>query len=425
LEIDGGLLKNSTSRNFPSFIQAFLEYSKNVGASEKFLLWSAVSGVAAAMERKTWVHYNKSQYIYPNLYSMLVADSGVARKSTATRMMTEIIYELEDLAFMSTQLSAASLVEQLREAGENKTFEFEGNRYKNSSLFAYSSEAKVTIGDQKGLNGIQELLTDFYDCGDPNTWSTKKGWNKKTLSGGNITIYNPCLNFLACSTPAWLNEAIGKSGIEGGFASRVIFVTQRERVEEFVGWIDDDENQESPKTKAEMKEKLIQDLKQINSLRGQYRTTVGFKDVFDEFSKEINDNIDDATDMRAYYSRKMWHCMKLAQVLAADQSNELIITPDHLKSAKDLLESIEPDMYSAFSMKGENKNLMSLTNVWNAMRKKTYWDKQTLVKISFRHATASQLDEHLKTLREMGKIAFKPNINGRIGYMIIDNTPLG
>lgn len=376
------------------------------------------------MERKTWVHYNKSQYIYPNLYIMLIADSGVARKTTATRMMTEIVYELEDLRFMSTQLSAASLVEQLREAGEEKTFEFEGSRYKNSSLFAYSSEAKVTIGDQKGLNGIQELLTDFYDCGDPNTWSTKKGWNKKTLSGGNITIYNPCLNFLACSTPAWLNEAIGKSGIEGGFASRVIFITQRERVEEFVGWMDEGDHAINKEDRSEIKNKLIADLKQINQLKGQYRTTTGFKEVFDQFAQEANAMVDQSTEMRAYYSRKMWHCMKLAQVIAADQSNELIITPEHLKAAKDLLESVEPDMYSAFSMKGENKNLISLTSVWNVMRKKDSWDKHTLLKAAFKSATGSQLDEHLKTLREMHKIIFIP-INGKIKYNVIDKTPLG
>ncbi len=411
-----------SKRNFPSFIQAFLDYSENVGAPHKFLLWSAISGVSAALERKTWIVYNGVQVIYPNTYIMLIADSGIAKKSTATRALTEILYEVEDLRFMSTQLSAASLVEQLKDAGDAKTFEFEGVKYKNSSLFAYSSEAKVTIGDQKGLNGIQELLTDFYDCGDPNIWSDKKGWNKRTLSGGNITVYNPCLNLLACSTPTWLNEAIGKSGVEGGFASRVIFVTQKEREQKSVGWLDEED--QAHKKPDKLKKLLAQDLIQINKLQGRFKTTTGWKETYNEIQAEVDAKIDTGCEMKSYYSRKMWHCMKLSQVLAADQSNSLVLTPEHLISAKELLESIEPDMYSAFSMKGENKSLVSLTLVWEIMRKRNEWRKQDLTVATFRHATSAQLDDHLRTLRQMGRVSAIMK-NQDVFYGIVDKSPLG
>ena len=199
---------------------------------------------------------------------------------------------------MSTQLSAASLVEQLRAAGEEKTFEFDGVKYKNSSLFAYSSEAKVTIGDQKGLSGIQELLTDFYDCGDPNIWSDKKGWNKSTISGGNITVFNPCLSLLACSTPSWLNEAIGKSGIEGGFASRVIFVTQKEREKSSVGWLDDEDHPEDDP--SGMRKLLVEDLSKISKLKGRYKTQVGWKEAYNKLQKEVDERIDQETEMKSY-----------------------------------------------------------------------------------------------------------------------------
>ncbi len=411
-----------SKRNFPSFIDAFLDYSKNVGAPHKFLLWSAISGVAAALERKTWIHYNGVQVIYPNMYIMLIADSGIARKSTATRPLMEIIYEIPELKHMSTQLSAASLVEQLRDAGKEKTFEFDKVKYQNSSLFAYASEAKVTIGDQKGLNGIQELLTDFYDCGTPNTWHDKKGWSKKTLSGGSITIFNPCLNLLACSTPVWLNEAIGKSGIEGGFASRCIFVTQKEREGDSVGWLNEDEYDKGKPSKH--KKLLIEDLTQISKLQGVYKTAKGWKETFNDIKKEIDGLIDESNDMRSYYSRKLWHCMKIAQILAADQSDGMLLTPEHLLSAKELLESIEPDMYSAFAARGENKSLASLYNVWEIMRKRKSWPKQLLVSATHKHANSSQLDDHLRTLLQMGKV--NPLFtDGKSLYMVVDPSPLG
>lgn len=409
-------------RNFPNgFIQAFLEYSKNVGAPERFLLWSAISGVSAALERKTWVHYNGIQVIYPNLYVMLIADSGIAKKSTATRPIMEIIGGVDGVSKMSTVMSGASLVNQLSEAGNAKTFDFGGIKYKNSSLFAFSSEAKVTIGGKSGLEGVQELLTDLYDCGRTNIWSEKNAWDKQTLSGGKIEIFNPCLNFLACSTPSWLNDSIGRSGIEGGFASRVLFINQKERVDDS-GWLDEEELTDKP---DDIRKLLIEDLNSINKLQGVYKTAKGWKEAYNSIKIDTNDKMDMGGEMKAYYSRKMWHLIKLSQVLAADQSNELILTPDHLNAANELLMKIEPDMYSAFSMQGENKQLASLTFCWELIRRKKQWLRQGILAVVFKHASSAQLDDHLRTLIAMGKInvIFRKDLPSI--YEVIDNSPLG
>lgn len=410
-----------SKRNFPKFIDAFMEYSKNVGAPDKFLLWSAISGIAAAMERKTWVHYNGIQVIYPNLYVMLIADSGIAKKSTATKPIMEIIGEVDGIAKMSTQMSGASLIQQLAQAGDEKTFEFQGIKYKNSSLFAFSSEAKVTIGGKSGLEGVQELLTDLYDCGRTNIWSEKNAWDKQTLSGGKVEIFNPCLNFLACSTPAWLNDSIGRSGIEGGFASRVLFINQRERVDSG-GWLDD---AEIVKKADDTRKLLVEDLKAINALQGVYKTTIGWKDCYNSILADVNKKIDKGGEMKSYYSRKMWHLLKLSQILAADQSDAMFLTPKHLEYANELLSSIETDMYSAFSMQGENKQLASFTFCWEVIRRKQRWSRGAILSCVFKHATSSQLDDHLRTLISMGKIRFDTKAVGGIFYDVIDNTPLG
>lgn len=407
----------------PSFIDAFLEYNKNLGVSQKFLLWSAIAGVAGCLERRTWIVYNGTQVIFPNLFVMLIADSGIANKSTAGRAIMELLYEVDGIDFMSTQMSGASLIKQMSDAGSRKNFEYEGVNYKNSSLFSYSSEAKVTIGDAKGLGGVQELLTDFYDCGDPNIWSVKKGWNKETLSGGDITIFNPCLNLLYCSTPTWLMEAIGKNGIAGGFASRVLFISEKERFRGNLGWLEEDEI--GDKNSPEERNKLIASLNSIAKLSGRYKTTKGFKDAYNSILEKRNAKIDENPkgEMASYYSRKMWHCLKLSQILAADQSDDLIITPEHLLEACKLLESIEPDMYAPFSTTGENKNLMSFSLFWEVMRKKQKWTKQDLVRYTYKHATSAQLDEHLRTLVTMKKVQFIPT-DGQIVYAVLDNTPL-
>ena len=409
-------------RNFDSFVKSFLEYNEHLGVSRKFVLWSAISGIAGCLERKAWVVYNGTQIIYPNLFIMLIADSGIANKSTASRPIMDLLYQVPGLSFMSTQMSGASLIKQMSKAGEANIFQYDNVSYKNSSLFSYSSEAKVTIGDAKGMSGVQELLTDFYDCGDPNTWSNKKGWNKETLSGGSITVWNPCLNLLYCSTPAWLLEALGKNGIAGGFASRVLFVNEKERFRGNQGWIEDEQEGHDSK----LREKLVEDLTQISKFKGRFKTAFGFGETYNQLLEKRNAKLDadPKGDMAAYYSRKMWHLLKLSQVFSANESNAMIITPDHLLMANEALESLEADMYDPFLIRGDNKNLSSMNYVWEVMRRKKNWTLKELQASCFKHASITQLHEHLRTFLAMEVIKTIPAADNKMYYQVTNPAPL-
>lgn len=408
-------------RKNKSFIEAFMAHNANLGVPEKFLLWSAISGIAGCLERKTWMEYNGIQTIYPNLFVMLISKSG-GRKSTAANAIMKLMYEVEGLNFLPNQTSGAAMLAQMQRVGSKKNFEFGGEVYKSSSVFSFSSEAANTIGQTKGMNGVQELLTDLYDNGDPNIWSNKKGWVKETLSGGQIEIFNPCLNILYCSTPTWLMKSIGNDAIAGGFASRILFINQKEMHGEDQGMMDDEEI--AVKKSPEGRQALVDDLKQIASIKGKYKREKGYVSAYNLILRDTAKKIREGGDMEAYYKRKMWYCMKLSQVLAANESNELVCTIRHLEMAREHLEALESDMYWAFSTQGENKNLMSLIFVWDMIRKKQRWAKQTLVSATFKHANSNQLDDHIKTLANMGKIKAIFNAAGTF-YEVLDNGPLG
>lgn len=404
-------------RNFPSFIQAFLEYSKNVGAPHKFLLWSAISGISAALERKTWLRSNK-KYIYPNQFIFLIAESGTG-KSTAIRPISEILKKMKTIAETSTQFSAAALVAQMREAGEVKTFDHMGVKYKNSSMLCISDEISVTIGEKNGLDGVQMLLTNLYDCGVIGAWSDLPGWTKNTIGGGDSEIFNPCINLLAGSTPSSLISVLGKNGIAGGFASRALFVSG-ERQARDKGWIDDDEAEDLQTQKL-----LIEDLKRINSLKGAFRVDETWKQVYGKYEMEFDKKVVKGSQMAPYFERKLTHCTKLAQVLAADQSDYLILTGEHLEQAKRLIDDIEPDMYSTFPISGENRHMPAMTYVWDVMRKKSRWSRAEIQSRVLKNAGSSQLSEFLRTLMDMKRIKFdNTGSAGGAFYDVIDNSPL-
>lgn len=413
-------------RNFSSFIEFFKHYTTNVGAPEKFLTWSAISGVAACLERKTWVLYNNVTPVYPNLYVMLIAESGIANKTTATKPIIDLLKDVPDVRQMSTQMSSAALVRQLKDAGDAKIITVEGKKYPNSSLFTYSSEAASTIGESRALGDIQVLLTDFYDCGDIAGWSDSHGWTKSLIGTGTQTILNPCLNLLYCSTPTWLLKCIGKNGIEGGFASRVLFVNQFERSNGSQEWMDEEDMKLN--TDPEFKKKLVEDLKQISKMTGKFSIAKGFKDAYNRILKDRNNMLDNGPkEMKAYYSRKMWHTLKLAQVLTADKSNEMIIYPETLEKAEAYLRSLEAEMYKPFGLERQDTAGGFVKTLWNVIKKRgagARIPKQEFYKALFERASARQMDEAISTLVTMKKI--KPDMSQfPISYIVIDATELG
>lgn len=408
-----------SKRNFESFIEGFLEYSKNIESPEKFLLWSAISCIAGALERKTWLMYSGgTQYVYPNEYIMLVGESGV-KKSTGASTAIDLLHEVQGVKFMSTQVTAASLVKQLSDAGNDKTLVHNGQNYKNSSIYLFSSEASVTLKELHGGGSVVELMTNFYDC-EPAGWSSTRYWSKETIGGGKSLVYNPCINMLACSTPNWLVKSIGKSEIQGGFTARILFVVQQGKSERSIGWHDIDQA-----GLLDMRRKLVEDLRQIASMSGQFSVSKDFGPAYNKMKHEVEAYLaaNPHTPLAGYYARKMWHCLKLCQILAADQGNEKLITTMHLDTARKLLESLEPDMASAFGVHGENIKTQSLYSMWKVMSARDIITKKELLRLVHKDVDYKIMAEHISTLQDMGKIKVEVS-NGKPQYLIIDKTPL-
>lgn len=404
-------------RNFNNFIEGFMEYTQYVEAPDKFLRWSAISVIAGALERKIWIRFNGVQNVHPNLFILLVGSPGLAKKSSSSSAAVNLLKVNKNIRFMSTQMTAASLITQLVEAGAHRYTEVNGEKYHNSSLYLYSSEAAVTLKEITG--SVTELFTDFYDCG-PDGWSNDVAWVKTTKMDGDIKIFNPCLNMLACSTPDWLKKIITVDEMKGGFASRILFVVQTGKPERSIGWI------ENLPDMAGLREKLVQDLHRISLLKGQVSIDSSFIEAFNEFKREHeaviitqqNDN------MIGYYSRKAWHIMKLAQVMMVAEGDDLMLTRKHWDAALTELNKIEPNMKLALGATGENAFAPGLHKLWSYMSTKDTVTKKELLEKFWKDFQPKQLTEYLGTLIEINKVT--PHVLPKIGvvYEIVNKDPL-
>lgn len=323
------------SRNFPNFIEAYFSYAKDNWCPDKFHRWSAISIIAAALERRVWFVQQVEPKVvhYPNLYVMLVAAPGDGKSVSATRairLLKEITSPEGAVNFVPTQITHAALMLAM---GTTKRFFVGPQEHKQSAAYFFAEEASNALGEIKGGGDIFPLFTQAYDCGDEITKGT-------VVRGLKEKVTFPCMNVLACSTFDHLTGMLTNGGIMGGFVSRFTFVVSREEIVRNPRIMDEEEaeRQEDPRVPL-----LIHDLQEIYQLTGRFVPDKGYREVFAKFFPD-NDRKRHAkgTDKeKAIIARKPNLVIKLSMILAAAESSDMILKQEHWEKAIELADSLE------------------------------------------------------------------------------------
>lgn len=337
------------ARNFPNWITSFQELYQGVSAPECYKLWSTVSALAGAVERKVWWQ-NAHSFWYPNLYVFLVGRPNT-RKSTFGEKAMDMLRELPDFTPGPDKMTEAGLVDYMMEVGKRRTFTYHGEAYRNASIFSFGSEAKLMFTEMGRGNSITTFLTHMYNAGD-RFWSKKPGYMKFTRGHKGEEIYNPCINLLCCSTPAWLmGSVLSKEDIQGGFGSRLIYAVYGN--ESIPGHV-------APRPSLEhqiMYDKVLSDLKHIATLVGPMTATPAFDKAFTHY-----DNLHEKTQKGLFFADRMLHdCLirkancnmvKVAMLLSVAESDSLVLEERHAHQAWAMLTDLEKTMPIAFGDHG-------------------------------------------------------------------------
>lgn len=192
-----------------TFIGQYLEYCEGSETPYAYDFWTALWILSVALGRDIVVD-RPSAPIYLNVYAVLVAESGVTRKSTAVRRAVSFIRELCD---------ERNLLIESKITPEKLEFDLCLQSLEHGSARASIAidEMVKFLGKEKYVETMPTLLTDLYDCP-----TIRVGGG--SLVRGRTTLRNVHINFLSASTPSWLLRAVNPDVIEGGFTSRVIFI---------------------------------------------------------------------------------------------------------------------------------------------------------------------------------------------------------
>lgn len=344
------------ARNFTNWLRGYAHYTRHSEAPDIFHFWTGVFTIAGALRRQVWIDQRHFQWT-PNFWIVLVAPAGIVNKSTSLGIGTELLREVPGIHFGPRSITWQGLTTSLEDASEMVPFD---DGYRTMSCVTCAVKELGTFLRTNDPEMI-DVLTDLWD-GQIDTWE-----RRTRAVESRVSIVNPWVNIMGCTTPSWLRANFTEGMIGGGMASRIIFVYS-DKPRQIVAYPAD---QFPLEEFAEEKKKLIEDLIEISNIRGEYTLSSEAKEWGVEWYREVKTRRPEhmiSERFGGYIARKQTHVHKLALVLAAAQRSERIIELSDLQIAAQMMTGLEASMHAVFDSIGNNETSKNAIEVLTYVR---------------------------------------------------------
>lgn len=329
-------------------IETYLRYvSSKSEAPRQYHIWSIITAIGAAMERRCWVDREAAGNVYPNLYTILVGPQG-DRKTTATNNAISLLREVKPCAngrrihFCADTLTPAVLWKSMYKA--ESEFEVNFEKIPQSHLFVYAPEWAAYSQDIGG----GELMPDMTKFWDPGERDPKKYVvTKETISAGQLRLRNPGITMLACTTSAFLEAATPMLALGFGIVGRSLYIVNKDPIQPIAHPEFGDLSLRKP---------VIETLDHIHkNLTGPFTWEPAARKDFEDWYVPFKRESQGVGDIfrAGYYSRKDLQVIKVAMILSASTRDTMTISQHDLASALAYLSVAEQTMFSAFGAKGQ------------------------------------------------------------------------
>jgi len=376
----------SSERHLGDWIEGFLRFTNNTEPPRMFRLWTAISVVAACLQRKCVLHWGSLDF-YPNMYVVLVAPSGKARKGTAMIPGLKLLREM-GVKLASNSVTRQALIRDLKTSNETEVDPTTGTMDIHASLTIFSKELTVFLGYQN--NELMTDLTDWYDCDDD--------WVYRTKHEGVDDIRGVWVNLIGATTPDLIQSAMPLNAIGGGLTSRMIFVyEQRKGKIVHTPFYTPEE--------LKLQELLMVDLERIRMLKGEFKVTQRFLETWVDWYSEA-DASPPFEDPRfaGYFERRPTHIMKLSMIVNASRSDSMMLDKEDIDRAIEILRQTEVKMRYTFSGVGKSSLANTLSQVMAEISTKKEIKYDELLSRFYNDVDKWGMDKIIETMSAMNYI---------------------
>lgn len=380
------------ARALTNWLEGYLEYTAGTESARIFHQWVGFSMLACALRKKIYLSLGRLK-IYPNMYVVLVAEPGKARKSQAIDFGLPFVRNVEEITLSADAITREALLQDLELCAFDSRMP-DDSLFRHSSLNIISKEFESFLGQKTDNTRMLVLLTDLFDC-------SEIPWRYRTKHSGNSTISSVYLNLLGATTPASLASSLPSSAIGGGLTSRILFI-----------WADAKEKKVAiPVENLEMldlKKQLKRDYFAISQMAGVYVFTAEARDYWVDWYESYEDldtnRICTDPSFNGWYSRKPMYILKISMLYAAARGNGLDLLPEHLAKGITYIEEMEHHMGNAFKAVGKSLVTAEVDMVMNTIRENKDISEHQLMQDVWRDLDAAKFDNVMQTVLRTGRV---------------------
>lgn len=305
-----------------SWIQNLLDSTEIYEAPNNYYFWSGLAAISASVRDKVWLRRGSDKFkTYPNIYVLLLAKTGITRKSAPISLIQQIISEAKVTRVISGRSSIEKIIDDL---GTSYTTE-SGMVVRESSALIIAGELTASvIGNSQALT----ILTDLFDR------SYYEGVWTINLKSGVKKLNHPCVSFLAATNDQHMKAFFEAKDMYGGFLGRT-FVISADAPKRLNSLVLEEE------LFPDIKE-LAKYLREISKLEGAFKWECGAAEHFDSWYKgyygPVHRGEADVDDKTGTFSRIGDHTLKVAMLLSLSKGTNLVISSEDIREAIELCE---------------------------------------------------------------------------------------
>lgn len=298
------------------FIEDYLKTYESAESPTSFFYWSAIASISAVLRKNVYI--NKRIYkLYPNLYIMFVAKSGL-RKGYPVKQAQRLVEGTEIMKVISGRNSIQSILQEL---ARQYTIE-SGKVMKDAQAFLVNDELdSLLINDPQAQTILTALYDSFYH----------KNWTNTLKKDGRETLRDLYLTMLTATNPTHLDNFLDGTSMSGGFLGRTIIVYE-ERKSKINPLIEENDA-------VEINTKPLQDcLLEISKLVGQFKFTTDSVKLYKPWYKDFYEKLqtEEIEDITGTAERAGDTVLKLAMILSVNSSPDMTIDKMHIEKAIEL-----------------------------------------------------------------------------------------
>lgn len=316
-----------------NFIDTFLEVTKIVESPTSYLEWAAYSVIGATLRHNVMFNFPaRRTKVTPNIYVLLVGDSGATRKSTPLKIASFLLRSVGNTKLIEGRASIQGVLKELggvKRIDKNPPVEGAGGLLYSEEFAAFLVKDPATTG----------ILTDIYDYKDEHSIILK--------AEETVTLKNVCVSMLSATNGAFLQDMFTKTDLYGGLVGRTFFVIEEKARLKDLGLTDN--------TTEDDWIPLVLHLRKLSKLSGNVVLTGPAYDFYNDWYKSTD--FTNHESKTGYEHRAHTHVLKLALILSACQCDfKLVVSRPEIEKAIHIVSDMRKNYHKLVATVGMSQN---------------------------------------------------------------------